>query len=49
MIEIVSPGWLSIIVDKGRHGLADVGVPPSSALDDHALTALNVLLANDPA
>ncbi len=47
MIEIVSPGWLSIIVDRGRHGLADIGVPPSSALDGHALAALNSLLGNE--
>jgi biotin-dependent carboxylase-like uncharacterized protein len=46
MIEVVSPGWLAVIVDGGRHGLADVGVPPSSALDGFAFRTLNSLLGN---
>ncbi len=47
MIEVVHPGWLSIVVDGGRHGYGDIGVPPSSALDDFAYNALNVLVGNE--
>jgi antagonist of KipI len=43
MIEVLTPGWLSIIVDGGRYGYGDIGVPPSSALDKLAYNALNHL------
>jgi biotin-dependent carboxylase-like uncharacterized protein len=46
MIEVLNPGWMSIIVDGGRYGFADIGVPPSAALDSFACTALNHLLGN---
>ena len=49
MIEVVHPGWLSIVVDNGRFGHADMGVPWSSALDGFAYGTLNLLLGNDPA
>ncbi len=48
MIEVISPGWLSLIVDDGRYGYADYGVPSSSALDLFAYKKLNVLLNNQP-
>lgn len=48
MIEIVHPGWLSMIVDEGRRGYAEVGVPSSSALDGLAFKTLNLLLGNQP-
>jgi len=48
MIEIVSPAWLAIIVDGGRHGYADAGVPASAALDAFAYRTLNDLLGNGP-
>lgn len=48
MIEIMNPAWLSLAVDNGRYGYAGIGVPPSSALDKYALTALNYLLGNGP-
>jgi antagonist of KipI len=47
MIEIVHPGIISLIVDGGRQGHRDVGVPPSPALDGYALRALNHLLDNE--
>ena len=47
-IKVVNPGWLSIIVDEGRSGLAHIGVPRSPALDGLAFAALNVLLENPP-
>jgi antagonist of KipI len=43
MIEIINPGWPSLIVDGGRFGEAAVGVPPSSVLDLYASRALQRL------
>ena len=45
-IEVVHPGWLSLVVDAGRPGHADIGVPRSSALDGLGFAALNRLLEN---
>jgi biotin-dependent carboxylase-like uncharacterized protein len=36
MIEVLSPGFLSIIVDRGRQGHGHIGVPSSRELDRHA-------------
>ena len=47
MIEIIHPGWLSCIVDRGRYGYAAVGIPPSSALDLYAYKALNLLTGHE--
>ncbi|MDD5009186.1 MAG: biotin-dependent carboxyltransferase family protein [Syntrophorhabdaceae bacterium] len=44
MIEIINPAWLAMVVDGGRYGYADIGVPPSSVLDRYAYTALCRLL-----
>ncbi len=44
MIEIINPAWMSIVVDGGRYGHADIGIPPSSALDMYAYAALCRLL-----
>jgi len=46
MIEVIHPGWLSLVVDAGRYGYADFGVPPSAALDSFAYKMLNILLKN---
>jgi antagonist of KipI len=47
MIEILHPGWQSLIVDEGRYGYGHIGVPPSSALDHLAYAALNYILGNN--
>lgn len=47
MIEIIHPGIMSIIVDAGRYGYREVGIPTSPALDMYALGALNNLLGNE--
>jgi biotin-dependent carboxylase-like uncharacterized protein len=47
MIEIVNPGWLSLMVDRGRVGFADIGVPSSSALDRYAFDAANYLTGSE--
>ena len=46
-MEILNPGLLSIVVDHGRYGFCDRGIPPSSALDDLAYRAVNYLTGND--
>jgi len=46
MIEIINTGWLSLIVDNGRYGFADIGVPTSAPLDRYAFHAVNYLSGN---
>jgi antagonist of KipI len=46
MIEIIHPGIMSIVVDGGRYGYREVGIPTSPALDLYALSVLNHLLGN---
>lgn len=48
MIEIISPGFLSLVVDDGRYGYADYGVPSSAVLDAFAFKMLNAILKNPP-
>jgi biotin-dependent carboxylase-like uncharacterized protein len=48
MIEVINPGWLSIVVDGGRYGYADIGVPGSAALDQFAYNLLSYLVGNSP-
>jgi biotin-dependent carboxylase-like uncharacterized protein len=47
MIEVINPAWFSIVVDGGRYGYADVGVPGSAALDQFAFNLLNYLVGNE--
>jgi antagonist of KipI len=47
MIEIIHPGIMSLVVDGGRYGYGDTGVPASPALDNHALMVLNYLMGNE--
>ena len=47
MIEIVHSGIMSLVVDGGRYGYREVGIPTSPALDIYALSALNHLLDNE--
>ncbi|HBA55456.1 biotin-dependent carboxyltransferase family protein [Syntrophorhabdus aromaticivorans] len=47
MIEIINPGWFSIVVDRGRYGYADAGVPPSAALDHFSYSMVNYLVGNE--
>ena len=46
MIEIIHPGIMSLVVDGGRYGYREVGIPTSPALDLYALSVLNQLLGN---
>lgn len=47
MIEILNPAWFSIVVDGGRYGHADIGVPGSGVLDRFAYRLLNYLVGNE--
>src|SRR5438046_9611550 len=47
-IEVVRPGLLTTVQDRGRPGLAHLGVPPSGAADAAALELGNRLVGNPP-
>jgi biotin-dependent carboxylase-like uncharacterized protein len=47
-VEVVRAGALTTVQDRGRPGLAHLGVPPSGALDQWALALANRLLGNAP-
>jgi 5-oxoprolinase (ATP-hydrolysing) subunit C len=47
-VEIVRPGMLTTVQDRGRPGLGRFGVSPSGAMDPLALRVANLLVGNDP-
>lgn len=47
-IEVVSPGLLLTVQDRGRPGLAHLGVPPSGAADPGSYELGNRLVGNPP-
>jgi len=47
-IEVVTPGLLTTVQDRGRPGLAHLGVPPSGAADARAYELGNRLVGNVP-
>jgi allophanate hydrolase len=48
ILRVKSPGLHTTVQDLGRDGFADVGVPPSGALDGVALRLANALVGNAP-
>lgn len=48
MIRVEDPGTLTTVQDRGRHGLAHLGVPRAGALDAPAAALANRLLGNRP-
>lgn len=48
MIEVLDPGPLTTVQDRGRRGWAHVGVPPSGAVDGPALELGRRLVGNAP-
>jgi antagonist of KipI len=48
VLEVVDPGPLLLVQDRGRPGLGRLGVPPSGALDGWAMTAANLLAGAPP-
>ena len=47
ILEIIEPGLLTTIQDRGRYGYQRFGVPVSGAMDTFALRAANLLAGND--
>ena len=47
-IEVLSPGPMTTVQDRGRRGWAHLGVPPSGAADARALDLGNRLVGNEP-
>ena len=47
ILEIIEPGLLTTIQDRGRYGYQRFGVPVSGAMDTFALRAANLLVGND--
>ena len=46
-LEVLEPGLLTTVQDKGRYGYQRSGVPVSGALDVFALRVANILAGND--
>jgi len=46
VFEVVQPGLLTTIQDKGRYGYQQYGVPVSGAMDSYALMVANLLVGN---
>jgi antagonist of KipI len=46
ILEVVQPGFLTTIQDRGRYGFQQYGVPVSGAMDCYALVAANLLAGN---
>jgi biotin-dependent carboxylase-like uncharacterized protein len=44
--EVIEPGILTTIQDRGRYGFSQFGVPPSGALDSFSLRVGNLLVEN---
>ena len=46
-LQVIQPGMLSTIQDRGRYGYQRFGMPTTGAMDTFALRAANALLGND--
>lgn len=46
MITVLKPGLATSVQDLGREGYYHLGIPPSGALDQYALSAANFLVGN---
>ncbi|BAP46212.1 biotin-dependent carboxyltransferase family protein [Pseudomonas sp. LJDD11] len=46
MIKVLKPGLATSVQDLGREGYYHLGIPPSGALDQYALSAANRLVGN---
>ena len=47
VIQVVEPGILTAVQDRGRYGYQRYGVPSSGALDEYSLRVANILVGND--
>ena len=48
IIDVLRPGLLTTLQDRGRHGCAMLGVGRAGAMDDVALRLANALVGNEP-
>ena len=46
-IDVVKPGFATMVQDLGRPGYYHLGIPLSGAMDRYALRAANLLVGND--
>jgi antagonist of KipI len=46
VFEVVQPGLLTTVQDKGRYGYQQYGMPVSGAMDSYALMVANLLVGN---
>ena len=46
-LEILDPGLLTTVQDRGRYGYQRYGVPVSGAMDQFALRMANLMAGND--
>lgn len=46
MIKVLKPGLATSVQDLGREGYYHLGIPPSGALDQYALSVANQLVGN---
>ena len=47
IVEVLEPGILTTVQDRGRYGYQRYGVPASGALDEFSLRVANILVGND--
>jgi biotin-dependent carboxylase-like uncharacterized protein len=47
ILEIIEPGLLTTVQDRGRYGFQRYGVPVSGAMDEFALRMANLMVGND--
>jgi len=46
-LKIITPGFMTTVQDKGRHGFQKQGIPVSGAMDTYALELANLLVGNE--
>lgn len=46
ILEVITPGLLTTIQDRGRHGYQAFGMPVAGAVDEFALRVANILVGN---
>lgn len=47
IFEVIQPGGLTTIQDRGRFGYLQFGVPFCGPMDDYAFRVANILVGND--
>ncbi|MDI3538703.1 MAG: hypothetical protein PWP58_1592 [Bacillota bacterium] len=47
VFEVLTPGLLTTVQDRGRHGYQAFGMPVAGAVDEYALRVANLLVGND--